>query len=194
MRQCTICTLEIRDEADIIRGLTRGELEARILDTQRAQATAPPDVSRQLRLTAQAEADTWQQAADAARDDRIQATNAQALALASQLVTKRQQLETAITRYEQWSAATTGIRETAARPERNWSVMDSPSGQPSSPGPEANRRFGPSLCRRPCLPPSASPKAIQPGWTDAARMVRSAQAAPEPIRQPEVPHQAEIEM
>ena len=64
MRQATIRALEIRDEADIMRGLTRGELEARILDAERAQDSAPPEVSSQLRLTAQAEADTWQQAAE----------------------------------------------------------------------------------------------------------------------------------
>ena len=92
MRQATIRALEIRDEADIIRGLTRGELEARILDAERAQATAPPEVSRQLRLTAQAEADAWQQAADAAtRHDHAQAASAQALA--SQIAAERQQLE-----------------------------------------------------------------------------------------------------
>ena len=77
MRQAAIRALEIRDEADIIRGLTRGELEARILDAERAQASAPPDVSRQLRLTAQAEADAWQQAADAAtRHDHAEAASA----------------------------------------------------------------------------------------------------------------------
>jgi hypothetical protein len=103
MRQATIRALEIRDEADIIRSLTRGELEACILAAQRAQATAPPEVSRQLRLTAQAEADTCQQAIDVAtRHDHSQATNAQTLA--SQLVAERERLEAASTRYEQWSA------------------------------------------------------------------------------------------
>ena len=57
MRKAVFAALEIRDEADIIRGLDRGELEARALQGQRARAAAPPDVSRQLRLTAQAEAD-----------------------------------------------------------------------------------------------------------------------------------------
>ena len=114
MRQATIRALEIRDEADIVRGLTRGDLEARVLDAERAQATAPPDVSRQVRLTAQAEADTWQQAADAAtRHDHPQAANAQALA--SQLAAERQQLEAANARYEEWSAATATARETAAK-------------------------------------------------------------------------------
>ena len=60
MRKAVLAALEIRDEADIIRGLDRGELEARALHGQRARAAAPPDVSSQLRLTAQAEADAHQ--------------------------------------------------------------------------------------------------------------------------------------
>ncbi|HEU5385882.1 MAG TPA: MobF family relaxase [Streptosporangiaceae bacterium] len=114
MRQATIRALEIRDEADIVRGLTSGELEARVLDAERTQATAPPEVSSQLRLTAQAEADARQQAAEAAtRHDHAQAASAQALA--SQIGAGRQQLEAASDRYEEWSAATRGIRETAAK-------------------------------------------------------------------------------
>jgi hypothetical protein len=114
MRQATIRALEIRDEADIIRGMSRGDLEARILDAERAQVTAPPDVSAQLRLTAQAEADAWQQAAEAAtKHDHAQPTSAQTLA--SEIATKRQQLEAVNTRYEEWSSATKGIRETAAK-------------------------------------------------------------------------------
>jgi hypothetical protein len=114
MRQATIRALEIRDEADIRHRLTRGELEACVLDAERAQTTAPPEVSAQLRLTAQAEADAWQQAAEAAtRHDHAQAASAQALA--RQIGAKRQQLQAAIGRYEEWSAATSGIRETAAK-------------------------------------------------------------------------------
>jgi hypothetical protein len=45
-------TLEIRDEADIMRGMTPGELEARVLDAERAQASVPPEVPTQLRFTA----------------------------------------------------------------------------------------------------------------------------------------------
>ena len=45
MRKAVFTALEIRDEADIIRGLHRGELEARVLAGERAQAIAPPDVS-----------------------------------------------------------------------------------------------------------------------------------------------------
>jgi hypothetical protein len=113
MRQATIRALEIRDEADIIRGLDRGELEARVRNAERAQATAPSDVSRQLRLTAQAEADTWRQAADAAvHHDHAQVANAQALA--SQIAAKRQRLEAVNARHEQWSTATTSTRDTGA--------------------------------------------------------------------------------
>ena len=44
MRNAVFTALEIRDEAEIIRGLHRGELESRILAGERAQTTAPPDV------------------------------------------------------------------------------------------------------------------------------------------------------
>ena len=65
MRRAVFAALEIRDEADILRRLDRGELEARALRGQRARAVAPSDVSRQLRIAAQAEADAHRQAADA---------------------------------------------------------------------------------------------------------------------------------
>ena len=114
MRQATIRALEIRDEADIIRGLTRGELEARILAAERTHVAAPPEVSSQLQLTAQAEADAWQQAADAAtRHDHAKVTSSQALA--SQIGAERQRLEAVSDRYEEWSSATGGVRETAAK-------------------------------------------------------------------------------
>ncbi|HEX5298101.1 MAG TPA: AAA family ATPase, partial [Streptosporangiaceae bacterium] len=114
MRRAAIGALEIRDEAAIIGGMARGELDARTREAERIQATAPPDVSRQLRLTAHAEADARQQAADAAiRCDHAEAAHAHALA--SQLAIQRQQLEAASTRHEQWSATTASMRETAAR-------------------------------------------------------------------------------
>ena len=114
MRLAAIRALEIRDETEIIHGMTHGELQARTLEAERVQASAPPDLSRQLRLTAQAEAGAWQQSADAAtRYDHTQAINAKTLA--SQLAAERQQLEAANARYEQWSAATTSTRETAAK-------------------------------------------------------------------------------
>ena len=103
---------------------------------ERAQAGAPPDVSRQLRLTAQAEADAWQQSADAAtRHD--QAGAASAAILAGQLAAERQRLEADNARYEKWSAATAGTRETAAKAQAELerrgitAAADGPDGRPT---------------------------------------------------------------
>ena len=114
MRKSVLAALEIRDEADIIRGLDRGELEARALHGQHARAAAPPDVSGQHRLTAQAEADAHKQAVDA-RIRRDHADAASATALAAQLAAERQRLEAATTRYGQWSADTHAARDVAAK-------------------------------------------------------------------------------
>jgi hypothetical protein len=114
MRLTAIRALEIRDEAAIIRAMSYGELEARTLEAERAQVSAPPDVSSQLRLTTQAEADAWQQSADAAaRHDHARA--AYGRALAGQLAAERQHLEAAYNCYEQWVAATVTSRETAEK-------------------------------------------------------------------------------
>ena len=94
--------------------MTRGELEARILDGERAQAAAPPEMSGQLRLTAQAEADAWRQSADAtAAHDQPAAANAQALA--SQMAAEKTRLEAMNSAYEAWSGRTSPARETAAQ-------------------------------------------------------------------------------
>ena len=114
MRTAVFAALEIRDEAEILRRLDRGELEARALQGRRARAVAPPDVSRQLRLTAQAEADALQQSADAhTQHDHVGA--ASSTALAAQLAAERQRLEAASARYEQWSAGTHATRDTAGK-------------------------------------------------------------------------------
>jgi hypothetical protein len=114
LRQAAIRALEIRDETEILRGMTHGELEARILDGQRALASAPPDVSRELRLTAQAEADAWHQSADAkVRYDPAGLANAKMLAC--HLTTQRRQLEAANARYETWAAGTSSRRESAGK-------------------------------------------------------------------------------
>ena len=114
MRKAVFSALEIRDEAGIIRSLHRGELEARVLAGERAQASAPPDVSGTLRLTAQAEADALQQSANAqAEHDDTSAASAKALAV--QLAAEWQRLETANAQYETWAAGTHDTRETAAR-------------------------------------------------------------------------------
>jgi conjugative relaxase-like TrwC/TraI family protein len=114
LRQGAIRALEIRDETEITRGMTKGELEARILDGDRALASAPPDVSRVLRLTALAESDAWQQSADAEiRHDP--AASADATGLARHMAAQREQLEAANSRYETWAAGTGSRREAAGK-------------------------------------------------------------------------------
>jgi conjugative relaxase-like TrwC/TraI family protein len=114
MQRDTFQALEIADEHAEIRAMSRGELEARVLQGERAQATAPPDVSGRLRLTAQAEADAWQQSAAAETEhDLMQAHEARALA--NQMAAEKSRLEAASARYEEWSAKTIGARETAAK-------------------------------------------------------------------------------
>ena len=114
MRNAVFTALEIRDEADILRGLDRSELEARILAGERAQASAPPDVSSTLRLTAQAEADALRQSANAqAQHDDTGAASAKSLA--GQLAAEGQRLEAASTRYEQWAVGTRDTREATAK-------------------------------------------------------------------------------
>jgi hypothetical protein len=114
LRQAAIRALEIRDETEILHRMTPGELEARILAGDRALVSAPPDISRDLRLTAQAEADAWQQAADA-QTSHDPAGSADAAALAHQLAARREQLEAASARYETWAADTSGKRDTAGK-------------------------------------------------------------------------------
>ena len=114
LQRDTFQALEIADEQAEIRAMSRGELEARVLEGDRAQATAPPDVSGRLRLTAQAEADAWQQSAAAeAEHDPVQADNARALA--KHMAAEKARLEAANVRYEEWSAKTASTRETAGK-------------------------------------------------------------------------------
>ena len=112
--QAAIRALELRHETEITRRMTHGELEAQILDGDRAQASAPPDVARELRLTAQAEADAWQQAADAQiRHDP--AGSAAAKALARHMAAQREQLQAADDRYQTWNACAGSTREAAGK-------------------------------------------------------------------------------
>ena len=114
LRNDTFRALEIADEHAEIRAMSRGELEAQLLQADGAQAASPPDTSRLLRATAQAEADAWQQAADAAVDhDQVRADNARSLAAALAVETSR--LEAANARCEEWSARTATTRERAGK-------------------------------------------------------------------------------
>jgi hypothetical protein len=114
LREDTFRVLEIANEQAEIRAMSQGELEAQVLEAGRAQATAPPDTSSQLRLTSQAEADAWQQSADAeAEHDQVQAENARSLA--TTLAAQTSRLETANARYEEWSVRTASTREIAGK-------------------------------------------------------------------------------
>ncbi len=114
MRRTALRALEIRHETETVRGMTQGELEARVIDGDRALASATPDVSGELRLTAQAEADAWQQSADA-QISHDQAGSAGATALARHMAAQRKQLEAANARYEKWATDTSARREAAAK-------------------------------------------------------------------------------
>ena len=141
LRQAAIRALEIRDETEIIRRMTQGELEARILDAERAQASAPPDVSRELRLTAQAEADAWQQSADAESGTTRPHRRARRRSPA-RWQPSREQLEAANARYEKWAADTSSRREAAgkARAELERRGLARQTAEQRQPEPEANRR------------------------------------------------------
>jgi hypothetical protein len=114
MQLDTLQALEIADEQAEIRAVSRGALEARVLEGERAETTAPLDVSGRLRLTAHAEADAWQQSAAAeTENDLVQVYNARALA--NHMAAEKFRLEAASTRYEEWSAKTASTRETAGK-------------------------------------------------------------------------------
>jgi conjugative relaxase-like TrwC/TraI family protein len=114
MRRDTILALEIRDQETLIRAASRGELEAKALDGYRAQAQAPGDVSHQLRMTAQAESDTRQQALDAelAGDEP---TASGARELTDLLATQKTRLEAQSHEYQEWASRTEATRDIAEK-------------------------------------------------------------------------------
>jgi hypothetical protein len=135
LRKDTFRALEIADEHAEIRAMSRGELEAQVLDADRARATAPPDTSSQLRLTSQAEADAWQQSADAeAEHDQVRADNARSLGTALAAETSR--LETANARYEEWSARTASTREIAGQAKAELQRRGQQTSASGAPGPQ----------------------------------------------------------
>ena len=163
MRSSTMKALAIPE--DPYAAMTRGELEARILDGDRARAAAPPEVSSRLRITAQAEADAWRQSADAeAAHDQPAAANARALA--RQLAADKVRLEAMNATYEAWSGRTSTTRETAAQSRLSW-------GEEATPSQRTNRRRWPDG--------GASSKPTSTPWTgpsSASTRPRSPQASP----------------
>ena len=136
LREDTFRVLEIADEQAEIRAMSQGELEAQVLEAGRAQATAPPDTSSQLRLISQAEADAWQQSADAeAEHDRVRAENARSLA--TTLAAQTSRLETANARYEEWSVRTASTREIAGNAKAELRRRDQEPSAGEAPGPQS---------------------------------------------------------
>ena len=116
--------------------MSRGELEAQVLHGDRAQATAPLDMSSQLRMTAQAEADAWQQSADATVEhDQEQAENARSLAAV--LAVQMSRLEAADARFEEWSARTASTREEAGKAQAELQRRGQHPAAREAPGPQS---------------------------------------------------------
>lgn len=116
--------------------MSRGELEAQVLEADRAHAAAPPDTSSQLRLTAQAEADAWRQSADAEEEHGpVRAENARSLATA--LAAEKSRLETANARYEEWSARTASTREKAGKAKAELQRREQGPSAGGAPGPRS---------------------------------------------------------
>ncbi len=113
-RRATMTALEIRDEAQYLRGLSRAQLEAKVADGDRIMAAAPPDVSDELRRTGQAKADAWGQHADATVRAKDQEA-AQAEQLARVMEAQEATLEPQAGAYEAWSAQTAAKREEASK-------------------------------------------------------------------------------
>ena len=142
LRAEAMSALEMIDEP--VRYMTRGELEARILDGERAVEAAPEDVSRLLRSAAEAEQDARAQAADA----RVHADEAAAVdaeALADVVRSDRDRLEKLNATYDDWSARTVepraladeAARELARRgqaPEDAPELEEEPEYDPDAPG------------------------------------------------------------
>ena len=196
MRRAAVRALEIRDEAAIIRGMTRGELEARARQAECARASVPPDVSRRLRLTAQAEADAWQQSADVAtRHDQTEAANAKTLA--GQLAADRRRLEAGNACYEKWSAATASTRETAARAQAELerrgiaAAADGPGGRPA-PDHQAIRASEPLSRAVEAAGRLAAERQARAEYS--ARVERESWARPAPDLDRRAEHDAEMEL
>jgi conjugative relaxase-like TrwC/TraI family protein len=113
-RRAAMSALEIRDEAEVLAGMSRGELEAAVSEGDHAMGRAPANVGNDLRLTGRAKADAWAQSATArAAGDTAAAADAEELA--RQLDAEAERLEPDAARYEQWSASTAQTRDWASK-------------------------------------------------------------------------------
>jgi ATP-dependent exoDNAse (exonuclease V) alpha subunit len=107
LRQDAILALEIPDDEALIRAASHGELEARVLRAEQAQAIAP-EPAHELRAVSLAEAEAKIRAADPEMDE---SAKAEAASLAGILSGQRAELETVQAGYERWSADTAEARD-----------------------------------------------------------------------------------
>jgi nicotinate-nucleotide--dimethylbenzimidazole phosphoribosyltransferase len=137
-RRSAMSALEIRDEAEVLAGMSRGELEAAVSEGDHAMARSPANVGNDLRTTGRAKADAWAQAATArAAGDAKAAADAEALA--GQLDAEAERLEPGAARYEQWSASTAYTRDWASKAKGELSRrgdLPPPGGGAGGGGPE----------------------------------------------------------
>ncbi len=97
-------------------------------------------MSNLLRLTAQAEADAWQQSADAhAAHDYTRAENARTLVTA--MAAEKMRLEAANDRYQLWSAGTATTRQAAGQAKTELARRGQEPATRDVPGPQTMRQW-----------------------------------------------------
>jgi hypothetical protein len=110
LRQDAIRTLEIRSEEYDLAHAARGELEGRVLAGIRVTASAPRDVSGELKATTQARQNMRIASAEAQVNGEDPGMYAQAEA---ELETASEVLAEQDAAYQEWSESTAQVRETA---------------------------------------------------------------------------------
>ena len=170
MRHDAISALQIHDEQADLAGMDRGQLEAKVIAGARAKATAPRDVSWELRTTAQAETDMRIAATQAQVNGKDATIWAQAAAV---LAVQQEELDASNAEYEVWSESTSGTRDIAgkARKELERRGHEVPEWTPGERQPERNEPEADEL--------ETKPEAEVPE-PEAAEAEASASVEPEP--------------
>jgi hypothetical protein len=127
-RTAAMRVLEIRDQAEAMRAMSRGQLEAHVARAERTVAAAPADMSAQLRQAAQAKADAWREHADAQVRSDLATADASRVQ-AQQHAADEADLEQQHAGYERWSTATAQTRELGGKAQaeldrRGYAVLD----------------------------------------------------------------------
>jgi colicin import membrane protein len=202
--------LEIRDEEQAARTMTRGDLEASQQAYARVQVTAPPEVSRELREASLAEASARAGAAELrARGQAAEA--AQAEARADALSIRATELEGQHEVYQSWQETTAGQRtaaeaaarelarraeakrveqETEAQPERQslWEQIQQDMAAAEALEAKLDRERAPQTSEP---TPEAGPEYAAPGPEPVPEPQNPEPEYPEPGPQPETGEEAE---